>query len=248
MLFFNKLLPVFVLPTGVVGILLLVALWRRERWPIVLALLVLYFSSIPLVGNRLIGWVESRHPLLAIEQAESADAIIVLGGILGPRATPGQVANMMDSVERFEAGIRLHQAGRGSQLVFTGAKMGWKDTSATEGDELKRLAIERGVPADQILVTAHVANTADEARVVSELTRERGWNRVVLVTTGWHMARSAYQFQKAGVGCTPFPVDFRHDPARRISAIDFVPRGEAWMFTETALREIYGYWFYRLFR
>lgn len=248
MLLFNKILPLFVLPVGWIALLVLFALWKKKRWPLFVALGVLWLGSTPVVSFRLIGWVENRHPALAVGQVESADAIVVLGGILGPKVDPGFVANLLETGERFEAGVTLMQARKAPWLVFTGAKMGWRDTTVTEGDELKRLAVARGLAADQVIVTGYVANTADEAKAVAALMQERGWKRIVLVTTGWHMARSALQFRKAGVDCILFPVDFRYDRSRRPGLIDFVPRSEAWMNTETALRETYGYWFYRIFR
>jgi uncharacterized SAM-binding protein YcdF (DUF218 family) len=247
-LFFNKFLPLFFLPIGWVVLLVIFAAWKRRRWPIVAALAVLYLGSLPVISSRLIGWLERRHPAQAVARVETVDAVVVLGGILGPKVDAGSVPNLNETGERLEAGVILLQAGKAPWLVFTGAKMAWKDTTATEGDELKRLAVLRGVPAQKILVTDYVANTADEARVVAAMMKDRDWQRVILVTSGWHMPRSALQFKKAGVECVLFPVDFRFDPARGVSALDFVPRGEAWMQTETALREVYGYWFYRLFR
>lgn len=248
MLFLNKLLPVFVLPIGWVVLLVLFGLWKQQRWPLVAALVVLYLSSIPLVGGRLIGWVESRHPAVPVTQVEPADAIVVLGGILGPKMAPDFTPNFLDTSERFDAGVLLLQAGKARTLVFTGARMSWRDSAATEGDELRRIAVSRGVPAEKILVTRQVENTADEAAAVAELVKTHGWRRVILVTTGWHMPRAAEQFRKAGVADALFPVDFRFDAARAIGAIDFVPRGEAWQQTETALRECYGRLFYRVFR
>jgi len=248
MLFLNKLLPVFVLPIGWVVLLVLFGLWKKQRWPLVAALLVLYIGSIPAVGGRLLGWVESGHPAVPVALVEPADAIVVLGGILGPRVGDGFVPNFLETSERFDAGVLLFQAGKARTLVFTGARMSWRNTVATEGDELKRIAVTGGVPADRILVTRQVKNTADEAAAVAELMKASGWKRVVLVTTGWHMPRSAEQFRKAGVDGILFPVDFRFDRARALGAIDFVPRGEAWQQTETALRECYGRLFYRIFR
>lgn len=248
MLFFNKFLPLFVLPVGWVAMLLLLAAWRKKRWPLFGAIVVIYVASLPYVGARLMGWVESRYPALPIAGAGPADAVVVLGGLIGPRVEPGFVPNFSDASERFEGGVALLQAGRAGALIFTGAGMDWKGTTATEGDELKRLAVARGIPAEKIFVAGKVANTADEAAAVAALMRTQGWKRVILVTTAWHLPRAAYQFKKAGVDCIPFPVDFRVDSTRGATVIDFVPRGEAWMQTETALRETYGYWFYRLFR
>ena len=51
MLYLNKLLPIFVLPLGWVVLLLAIAIWRRKRWPLFAALVVLYLSSMPAVGN-----------------------------------------------------------------------------------------------------------------------------------------------------------------------------------------------------
>jgi uncharacterized SAM-binding protein YcdF (DUF218 family) len=248
MLFLNKLLPVFVLPLGLVLLLLLFALWRKKRWPVVAALLLLYVSSIPFIGGRLIGWLESRYPAVAVNQAGPADAIVVLGGIFGPPTAPGLVPNLPATASRLEAGIRLTQAGRAPWLVFTCGRIPWEGHVRTEGEDAREQAILRGVPADQILLTREVGNTADEARAVAGLAQERHWRRIILVTTGWHLPRAAYLFRHAGVYCILFPVDFRHDPGRPLTPIDFLPAADALGETETTLREIYGNLYYRLFR
>jgi uncharacterized SAM-binding protein YcdF (DUF218 family) len=247
-LFLNKILPVFALPLGVVTLLLLFALWRKKRWPIVTALVILYFSSIPFVGNRLIGWLESGYPAVPVAQVEPADAIVVLGGILGPKEEAGSVPNFLETSERFDAGLALLQVGKAGRLVFTGARMPWGNTTTTEGEELKRLAVARGVAAEKILVTRDINNTATEAAAVAELMKAQGWKRVILVTSGWHMPRSAWLFRKAGADCIIFPVDFRRDRTHRLTLLDFLPGAEALANTETTLREIYGNLFYRVFR
>ncbi|WP_438479782.1 YdcF family protein [Oleiharenicola lentus] len=248
MLILNKLLPIFVLPTGIATLLLLFAIWKKKRWPIVAALALMYVCSAPRVGEKLIGWVENTYPAIAVDAVEKADAIVVLGGLYGPAMPDGYVANWSESVERFEAGVQLMQANKAPLLIFTGAKLPWEKRDTTEGAELRLEAIKRGVAPAKVIVTDFVANTADEARVVAVMMKERGWKRVILITTGWHMRRSAYQFTRAGVNFTPFPVDFRADPQRAWAAIDFLPKGDALALTETALRECYGYAFYRLFR
>jgi uncharacterized SAM-binding protein YcdF (DUF218 family) len=245
----SKVLPLLVLPVGIVTGLLLFALWRKQRWPVGVALAVLYLGSIPFVADRLVGGLESRYPAVPLAEVEAADAVVVLGGILGPRVGPGYVPNWTETAERFEAGVALVQSGKAGRLVFTGARMNRQDPAApTEGAELQRLALARGIAPDRIVVTRDISNTATEAAAVAGLMQAQGWKRVILVTTGWHMPRSAYLFAKAGVDFTPFPVDFRRDRSRRVRGSDFVPKGEAWQLTETVLREYYGYWFYRVFR
>jgi uncharacterized SAM-binding protein YcdF (DUF218 family) len=246
MLFLNKILPVFVLPLGWVLLLLLFALFWRKWWPVVVALMILVVASLPVTGSRLIGRLESVYPALPIADAGPADAIVVLGGVLGPKVAPGYVTNWSETSERYDGGVALLRAGRAGILVFTGARIPWEGRATLEGDDLRAIAIQQGVPAEQILVTREVANTRDEARAVAEMARVRGWKKIIVVTTAWHMPRAAQAFRKAGVAFTPFPVDFRRDSARAVSAADFLPRAEALQMTETAVREFYGYAFYAL--
>ena len=58
MLLFHKILPLFFLPVGIVLLLLLFAWWTQRRWPVGVALIILYAGSTPYVGQRLIGWLE----------------------------------------------------------------------------------------------------------------------------------------------------------------------------------------------
>jgi uncharacterized SAM-binding protein YcdF (DUF218 family) len=179
---------------------------------------------------------------------EPADAVVVLGGILSPKKIGSDQPNWAESVERFEAGVALMQSGKAGRLVFTGARISWENRETTEGEELRREAIARGVPAERIIVTREVANTAGEAQAVAGLMKTENWKRIIVVTTGWHMPRSALLFRRAGVDCIIFPVDFRNDPTRGVSLIDFVPNAMSWQLTETAIREGYGYVFYRFLR
>ncbi len=246
MLYLNKLLPIFVLPLGVVVALLLVGLIRKRRRPIIAALVVLYLSSMSLVGNHLWRWMESRYPALGIDEVEKADAIVPLGGIFGPPVADGTLANVGEAGERLEAGIQLWQHQRARWLVFTGGRIPWAHQSEVEGAMSKRAAVARGIPADRIVVTREVGNTRDEAHAVAALMRERGWSKIILVTSAWHMPRAARLFRKAGVDFIPFPVDFQVDPKAPTTLLDFLPRAEALQRTETVLREWYGLLFYAL--
>lgn len=248
MILLNKILPLFVLPFGLVCALLVLALWRKQWWPGIAALAVIYVCSIPFTSERLTAGLERDYVAVPVAEAGPADAVVVLGGILGPSTPPGVVGNWSEAVERFEGGIALMQAGRASHLVFTGARREWLGQPTTEGAELARFAVQRGVPAEKILVTRLIDNTAGEAAAVAEMMKARGWKRVIVVTSAWHMRRAAMLFRQAGVDFQPFPVDFHSDSTHSARLLDFVPNGISWMGTEFALREHYGYLFYRIFR
>lgn len=247
MLFLAKVLPVFVLPLGVTLLLLLLAVALKKRWPAVAAIMLLYACSIPFTGQRLIGWLESGYPAMPLAEVRPADAVVVLGGIFGPPVAPGLLPNVAESGERLEAGIELALAGKAPTLVFTGGRIPWEGRVKVEGEDSRDAAIRRGVPVERITLTREVGNTADEARAVAGLMRERHWERIILVTTGWHMRRAAWLFRKAGVPCEIFPVDFRRDRCRPLTLLDFLPNADALGQTETTLRECYGNLYYRIF-
>jgi uncharacterized SAM-binding protein YcdF (DUF218 family) len=245
-LYLNKLLPIFVLPLGWVVLLLVVGLVRKRRWPFIAALAVLYISSMPVVGNTLTHRLESRYPAVAINQVENADAIVSLSGIYGPAVPDGFLLNVGEAGERLEAGITLMQKNKAPWLVFTGGRMPWDHQLEVEGAISRRVALARGIADEQILITCEVGNTADEARAVAALMHERGWRKIILVTSACHMPRAARQFRKAGVDLVPFPVDFQTDTKGALTLLDFLPSARALQRTEAVLREWYGILFYGL--
>jgi uncharacterized SAM-binding protein YcdF (DUF218 family) len=247
MLIFNKLLPILVLPLGWVVALLLYALLRKRRWPIIAAVVVLYVASMPLVGDRLMRWLESAYPPCPLADVAPADAIVPLGGILGPQSVAGLLPNVGEAGERLESGIELWQRQKAPWLVFTGGRLPWAPHFEIEGARSARLAVARGIPTEKVVLTSVVGNTADEARVVASLMRERGWKKIILVTSAWHMRRAARQFRKAGVDFVPFPVDYQIDRGARITVLDFLPQASGLRQTEAALREWYGIAFYAVF-
>jgi uncharacterized SAM-binding protein YcdF (DUF218 family) len=246
MLFLNKLLPIFMLPLGWTVILLLIGLIRKKRLPILAALVILYVTAMPFVGNRLLHRLEIRYPAVPIDQAVKVDAVVTLGGFSGPSAAKGFLPNISEAGERLEAGMILWQKKKADWLVFTGGRLPWAHKRELEGEVARRIAIARGISADKIIVTREVGNTADEAAALAALMHERGWTKILLVTTAWHMPRAARLFNKAGVNIVPFPVDFQAGMKMRLTLLDFLPRAEGLHNTEIALREWYGILFYTL--
>ena len=60
------------------------------------------------------------------------------------------------------------------------------------------------------------------------------------------MRRARLLFEESGLDVIPYPVDFRASEGNDFTIIDLLPSGGSLANTELALREFYGYWFYRL--
>ena len=251
MLYLAKILPVFVLPVGFAIILLIASIVFRKRTPTVVALVLLWFSSTPLVGDAVMRVAEGWQVRRPVADAPAADAVVVLSGMLSGAPGKAAVDEWTDGVDRFEAGVELVKAGKAPVLIFTGGWLPWRPNARPEGEVLRERAAALGVPRDRILVTAIVRNTAEEASAVAQLLRGQGQapgpRSIVLVTSAYHMRRSRLLFTRAGLSVTPFPVDFQAS-ASPLSFIGLLPQAESIRNTELAVRELYGYLYYTLIK
>lgn len=170
MIYFNKILPIFVLPLGITIILMLAGLVLRRRALVWMSLCVLWISSTPLVSATLMRAAEGWAERAVAADIANADAIVVLGGrrVIAPGA--GATSEWHDP-DRFFGGVELFQLGKAPLLAFTGAPHSWQPNSRLEGDILKRYAIAMGIPDEAIITTGRVLNTAEEAAAVSALLR-----------------------------------------------------------------------------
>jgi uncharacterized SAM-binding protein YcdF (DUF218 family) len=99
----REILPLFLMPTCVVLALLVVALRTRRRWPIIVALVLLWAASTPVVSNVLMRAVEGWRVRQVTSDAPNADAIVVLS--LSIRDVPGDATSFeFDDFDRFLGG------------------------------------------------------------------------------------------------------------------------------------------------
>lgn len=240
----HKLLPLIVSPLGLVAVLFVLSIILRRRGPALVGLFVLLVCSLPMTADRLWGALESDYPYRPIESVESADAIVVLSGMLGGIETEQSVVSQWgEATDRFFAGVDLLNAQKAPLIVFTRGQWPWLNLPP-EGEILAKRALMMGVSSSQILLTGVVTNTADEADEVKSLMDFGGMRRVILVTSSFHMPRAKLLFDRAGVASVPYPTDFRSGGGH-IDWMSFVPSAGGLVKTSDAVRELIGRAYYR---
>ena len=242
MIYLHKILPTFVLPVMLVIILILIGLIKNKKRLIYIAIGLLYIMSTPIFSNNLFKLVEGSEYRKPISTIDSADAIVVLSGMLGINEIGDSTYIEWGDPDRFFGGIALFKAGKAQKLIFTGGKMPWDKVKKTEGEVLKEYAISNGIPAEKIMVTKDVENTADEAVAVKELTSPD--KRIILVTSAFHMIRARKLFEKQGFIVISYKVDYKTSQNKDIGIMDFLPSSGNLELTETGIREIIGRLFY----
>jgi len=241
----REILPLFLMPTCVVLAFLVVALRTRQRWPIVVALVLLWTASTPVTSNVLMHAVEGWCVRQVTRDAPNADAIVVLS--LSIRDVPGKSgAFEVDDFDRFLGGFDLYKAGKAPRLIFPGGWVPSRPDLPLMGDVLIARARDFGVPASALSTTGKASNTEQEAAGVAELLgvgKSPTTPRILLVTSAYHMSRAEMLFRRAGLEVIPFPVDFQTKLG--LTPRSFIPNGDTLKQTDAALHEIYGrvyYW------
>jgi len=251
MIYLGKILPVIFLPIGFTIVLVGAGLILRKRVLCWAGLGLLLLLSTGFVSGKLMRWVEGVEGRSVIQDVKTADAIIVLSGMIEERKN-APLGEWSGAVDRFEGGVDLFKAGRAPLLIFTGGWVPWTPNAKPEGEILAQRAVNAGVPKDKILVTGKVQNTEEEAIAVAQLCSRRlvvgRKPRIILVTSAFHMKRAGMLFRKNGFEVTPFPVDFQTSENSGITPLSFLPTAHDSAMSETAIREMIGFAYYWVLR
>ena len=242
MIYLHKILPIFVLPIMLVIIVILIGLIQHKKKLIYIAIGLLYILSTPIFSNNFFKLVEGSDYRKPISTIDSADAIVVLSGMLEINEWGDSTYVEWGDPDRFFAGMALFKAGKAQKLVFTGGKMPWNKAKKTEGEVLRDYAISNGIATEKIFITKDVENTADEAVAVKELISPS--KRIILVTSAFHMYRAKKLFEKQGFEVIAYKVDYKAAGNSTVTVMDFLPSAGNLAMTETGMREIIGRLYY----
>ena len=241
MIYLHKILPALASPLGLCLMLVLVGLLLNARRWVARGIVILIICTLPATSNMLWRQLERGHAPQDPSDAPTAEAIVVLSGML--RAVPrgdGFAYEWSEAADRYFAGVDLALAMKAPKLIFTRGAQPWS-AGAPEGEILYARARQDLVPEGMLDLTPAVENTAQEAQAVAEML-EPG-SKIILVTSAFHMPRAQALFQDAGLDVTPWPVDFRAS-ANKTNIMDFIPSAGGLSGTSAALREFLGRAYY----
>ena len=117
----------------------------------------------------MIAYLESDYELIKPSKVESANAVVVLSGMVKTIQTKNGLDYEWDeAADRIFAGIDLFKLNKAPVLILTGGKLPWS-IGVPEGEYLRDVAIDLGIPQKKILLTENVENTDQEAKAIKKL-------------------------------------------------------------------------------
>jgi len=243
MIYLHKILPLIFSPLMlVIGLIILGIIFNLRKFNLI-GVIILILSSLPIVSNKFIAYLEKDYQPIEISEIESADAIVVLSGMI---KTIGDKENLKyefsDSIDRFFTGLDLFNNNKSPILILTRGKIPWSFGIA-EGEYLKKLAIKYGIPEEKIILTEEVQNTDQEAKAIKKILNDNA--KIILVTSAFHMPRAEKVFKAAEIKVVPFPVDF-YNSKSKTTIMDFIPSADSLSASSHFVREMIGRLYYNL--
>jgi uncharacterized SAM-binding protein YcdF (DUF218 family) len=187
------------------------------------------------LANRLLQSLECDYIEIDPMDLGPFDAVFVLGGTTS--SAPNGQPQLTKSGDRVMLAARMFHRGRTDHLVCSGQRMaGRSEVDRAPADEVAAIWAELGIPQDRIFrLTGY--HTSDEMRHIRQFVEARGWRRLGLLTSAWHMRRAMSHAEHAGLNLVPIPANFEGVP-RGWATWSIVPDADAFGRLHFAIREV----------
>jgi uncharacterized SAM-binding protein YcdF (DUF218 family) len=240
----QKLVSALVMPNGLfwlgLGGLAIHLFAIRERASAIAATVLFAFYSIsasPWVASTLVSQLEDQIPEYSLEDGAKFDAVFVLGG--GAVRRPDRGAQASENGDRVVLAARLYHLQKTPLLVTSGSTI----PGLADPEDLTLATAEiwtsLGVPESAILRIPDPKNTSSEIAAYKAMIASRGFQRVGVVSSAWHLPRVLALAAKAGLEVTPIPADHRAGSGP-LHPILLIPQPGAWKRTQLACWEMLG--------
>ncbi|RKX75741.1 MAG: YdcF family protein [Spirochaetes bacterium] len=257
MFLLSKILQILVLPPGIIIVALILAflfLFKKKylvtKFLLFFSLISLYSLSLEPISDLIIKPLEDLHPpldrenfSLYLEDRIQPEYIVVLGGgtVESSPEEGGSGTLNTTSLKRLIYGYLLFKETK-LPIILAGGRVIEKEIYEPEAEVALRTLLEMGVPENKIGIEAESRNTWENAEHVKERFSPE---KIILVTSAYHMPRSVYSFRQNGMDCIPAPTDYKTNRAV-YNFLSFFPDMEELKDSYSAIREFFGLLYYRI--
>jgi len=250
--YLSKLLPLLLMPVGVVLILgftaVILLICGRRKVSLLLmifAMGLLWIAATPVVASLLYGNLERAFPPVPLDKIPRSGCIILLGGAVGKANAPRVDIELLEAVDRVYQAAKLYRERKAETIIVAAGNQPWDVSLMSEAVVISELLQEWGVPERAIVRDDDSRNTRENALNVRRHVVQSNCDRPLLVTSAAHMPRAVASFDAVGIAVFPVSVDVRVARKTQFWLMDFLPQAQSLAMTSEALREWTGIWVYR---
>ncbi len=164
---------------------------------------------------------EQQYLPVSIQNTPTADAIVVLGGSVGLPIKPR--TNSQLNGNRLLHAYRLYNANKAPIIVISGGNVFEQVGVESEAYYISEILKDWGISSEQIIVEGQSRNTYENAVRTKKLMESRQIDRILLVTSSFHMPRAIATFKTLGINAVPSPSEFSTVDYSRPAILDWMP-------------------------
>ncbi|MEM7196081.1 MAG: YdcF family protein [Pseudomonadota bacterium] len=211
--------------------------------------LILFFVfTSPVVGTRMMGYVESQYPAKPIAELPKTRWAVTLGGSIGLPVEPRNDIDLTTTSDRVLHTAKLFLAGKVDRILLTGGNVFEGYHPVAEAEYVAELLQTWGVPAGAIHIEAESQTTYENAVNARSLLQSVGYagEPLLLVTSASHMPRAMAVFRSQNINAVAAATDVSVTEQQSPGVFRWIPSAAALGQITRAWHEIFGIWVYRL--
>jgi len=218
--------------------------WRKRS--VTALIITLLFFSNPWLVNQLARIWETgkRSPDTIIEPY---DVGILLGGYVNFNAdAPPGVLTFHQAGNRLTTTLMLYQTGKIRRILLSGGDGRLIGSDRPEAAVARTFLVQCGVPDSAIWIENNSRNTHENALFSKQMVDSLApGGRCLLITSAWHIRRAEACFDKTGLDCDAFGMDFLAEKSNGNWLNWLEPDWKALLKWELLLKEWVGWLAYR---
>lgn len=208
--------------------------------------ILLWVSCSGCTSSLLLTRLESPYAKSTIAGAPEAQAIVVLGGYLRYEGQTGRPVEIGGASDRLLCAFQLYRASKAPLILLSGGNLVSSSAVPPEADLASRILQEWGVPSSAILIEDRSRTTHENAIFSAPILAARGIQRILLVTSAFHMRRAAATFRRTNLNVLPFAADFLAEAGPPDFPFSLLPDAGAAVNSGIAVKEWLGLIAYRI--
>lgn len=246
----SKTIDFLAMPVTIIAFLLLGGLLiRNVKWKKRLlwsAFICFMFFTNDFISNEVMRvWEVKATPFTEVKPHALG---IVLTGTTIPLLTPNDRVYFSRGADRVTHTVQLYKLGLIKKILVSGGSGMLIGEDEPEANKYRKAMVMMGVNAEDIMLENETRNTYESAVQVKPMLDSLNYNAsdCLLITSAFHLRRSAACYRKAGLDIEMFSTDFYAHPRVFYPGVFIIPKVEALVIWHKIIKEWLGFAAYKV--